>query len=147
MHDGRYKLTRNELFDLAADPAEKTDLKAAHPEVAGAMREKFEAWLADVTRGRRFEPAVVEIGRADENPVELLPSWATVSGTQLTWASPGGTPGKPEAIPGTRGATCSASSRAVNYASRPATARVSVVTERSQEMMALNRIWLEWITA
>ncbi len=216
---GRHKLTRTELFDLEADPSEKVNLAAQQPEAAASLRREFETWLAEVTRGRRFEPAAIEVGRPDENPVELHPSWAIVKGTNVTWASPGGTPSKPEALPQSGASTVNYSfagydwdtidgwrnpgdgaewkldvvvagryrvrlaygCRAAASGGRwrfevgrallegvvsatpghnifqefdagelrltkgPVTARISAVEERKEELMALNRIWLERI--
>lgn len=56
----RYKLVRPapgrfELYDLAADPAEKEDLAASLPEVARKMREDLEAWQESVLRSYRGE--------------------------------------------------------------------------------------------
>ncbi|MGH8631323.1 MAG: sulfatase-like hydrolase/transferase [Burkholderiales bacterium] len=98
----RFKLAGRELFDLEADPGEKRDLSATHPELAAEMRQEFDRWLAEVTRGRSFHPLPVEVGRSDENPVELLPSWASLRGTHVTWPSPGGTPSRPEPLPSVR---------------------------------------------
>ncbi len=48
IRSGRWKLVNNggkiELFDLDADPGEKTDQAAAKPEVAAQLRQKFEVW-------------------------------------------------------------------------------------------------------
>jgi len=48
VRSGRWKLVNNkgkiELFDLDADPGEKTDLTAAKPEVAAQLRQKFDTW-------------------------------------------------------------------------------------------------------
>lgn len=76
----RYKLVKSQLFDLEADPGETTDVAGKHPEIAAALRVEFEAWLREVTRGKTFEPVPIEIGRADENPVEIQASWARLSG-------------------------------------------------------------------
>ncbi|MBM3735040.1 MAG: arylsulfatase [Acidobacteria bacterium] len=51
IHGRRFKLVKNELFDLRADPGEKTDLAAKHPEEAAALRREFERWLKEVNRG------------------------------------------------------------------------------------------------
>jgi hypothetical protein len=72
----RYKLARRQLFDLEKDPGETTDIAAKHPEIAAALHEKFVQWFADVTKGQTFEPAPIEVGREDENPVEIQASWA-----------------------------------------------------------------------
>ena len=85
----RYKLVRDQLFDLDNDPGEAKDLASAHPEVAADLRRRFEQWLAEVTRGQTMQPVPIEVGREDENPVELQASWAQVDGTHVTWASPG----------------------------------------------------------
>ena len=98
--ESRYKLAGPLLFDLPADPGEKTDLAAAHPDIASRMRGAFTTWLDEMKRGQRLEPLPVEVGRADENPVELLPSWARLKGTHTTWNSPGGTPSNAELLPG-----------------------------------------------
>ncbi len=96
----RYKLVRNALFDLAADPSEKTDLAATHPEAARRLRSEFDRWLDGMTKGRDFTPPPIEVGRADENPVELLPSWARTSGTHETWGSPGASSAAPQPVEG-----------------------------------------------
>lgn len=56
--DNRWKLlTRDKgkswmLFDLAADPAEKEDVAAAHPDVVARMKETVEAWRASCRDSR-----------------------------------------------------------------------------------------------
>ncbi len=64
--DGKYKLVGKELFDLESDPGEKENIASKHPDIAGRHRAKFVAWLEEVTRGQRFQPAAVQVGRADE---------------------------------------------------------------------------------
>lgn len=78
IHGRRFKLVKNELFDLRADPGEKTDLAAKHPEEAAALRREFERWLKEVTAGRVFEPVAVEIGAPGDPHVDLEASWAQV---------------------------------------------------------------------
>ena len=83
----RYKLVKSQLFDLQTDPGETTDVAKQHPEIAAALKAEFETWLADVTKGKTFEPVPIEIGRPDENPVEIQASWARLSGkTTYTFA-------------------------------------------------------------
>lgn len=96
----RWKLVRDQLFDLPADGGEKTDVAAKYPREAERLRQQFETWLGEMTSGRKFEPLSVEVGRPEENPVELMPSWARLSGTHVTWPSPGGTASAPELLPG-----------------------------------------------
>jgi arylsulfatase A-like enzyme len=51
---GRHKLLhfwirdRDELYDLAADPGEATDLAPTQPELAAELRAELDAWLAEV---------------------------------------------------------------------------------------------------
>ncbi len=85
VQDGRYKLAKGELFDLESDPGEKTDIAAQHPGKVRELREVFEAWFADVTAGQDYGRVPIEVGRADENPVEI----------DLTWGEPVGKKVKP----------------------------------------------------
>lgn len=39
---------RYELYDVATDPGETKDLAAAHPEIVARMKQRYEAWFADV---------------------------------------------------------------------------------------------------
>ena len=86
--DQQWKLTRphesraDELYDLLADPGETTDQAAADPERVTLMRQRYDEWFEDVcaTRGgRTFDPVVVPIGNAHENPVVLSQNdWRTI---------------------------------------------------------------------
>ncbi len=70
----RYKLIDGSaLFDLSADPGEKEDIAAAHPEVVAALRGKYEAWFDDVSSTRGFDPQRIWVGDSRENPVTLTP--------------------------------------------------------------------------
>jgi len=68
------------LFDLESDPGERNNLAADHPEKVQALRGEFLRWYGEVTRGMNYEPVPIPVGHADENPVELQPSWARTSG-------------------------------------------------------------------
>ena len=68
------------LFDLENDPGEKKNLAADDPDKVKALRAEFLRWYGEVTRGANFEPVPIPVGHADENPVELQPSWAKTSG-------------------------------------------------------------------
>jgi arylsulfatase len=57
--DGRYKLVihepargepRRELFDLDADPAEKTDLASQHPAIAKKLHDQLHSWQSSVLK-------------------------------------------------------------------------------------------------
>ena len=69
MRDGQWKLVkagkRSELYDLATDLAEKTDLSATHPDRARQMEAAIEAWKKDVATGATKQPAPPP-GVADE---------------------------------------------------------------------------------
>jgi len=77
---GEKLLSSGELFDLAKDPGETANLAAAKPAVASALRSEFERFYADVTKGRDYKRVPIEVGRPDENPVEI----------DLTWGDPVG---------------------------------------------------------
>lgn len=78
IHEGQWKLVNGLLFDLATDPGEARDRAGEHPEKAAELRRAFLAWFSDVTAGQAYQRVPIEIGRADEDPVEL----------DLTWAEP-----------------------------------------------------------
>jgi arylsulfatase A len=73
-----------ELFDLAKDPGEKNDLATKTPETAAALRREFERFHADVTAGRDYKRVPIEVGRPDENPVEIDLTWGEPVGTKVT---------------------------------------------------------------
>jgi arylsulfatase A-like enzyme len=59
-----------ELFDLKADPGQKSDIAAQHPDVVAKMRAHYEKWWARVELGLRdYQP--ISLGAAQENPVRL----------------------------------------------------------------------------
>jgi arylsulfatase A len=87
--DGRLKLVRGrELFDLTADPGETRNIATERPADVARLRTKFQAWFDDVTKGRKFEPVPIEVGRGDENPVEIQASWARFQGTHSNQVHP-----------------------------------------------------------
>lgn len=80
-----------ELYDLAKDPAQKTNVAAQHPEIVMALRDHYEQWWRRVSpRLDTFEP--VHLGSPKENPVLLSPTeWADVfldQGIQIRRAEP-----------------------------------------------------------
>ena len=50
MQDQKKGDAKSELFDLEADPGEKTDLAAEKPEVAGALAGKLRQWQESVLK-------------------------------------------------------------------------------------------------
>jgi arylsulfatase A len=77
--------SNGELYDLAADPSEKNNLAARRADDAARLRREFEKFFADVWGSRRHSRVPIEVGRPDENPVEI----------DLTWAHPVGQKIKP----------------------------------------------------
>ncbi len=68
----RYKLVDGkELYDMIADPAEKHDIAAAHPDIVARLRAEYEAWLRDVSAPHHFAPVRNLVGTPHENPVRL----------------------------------------------------------------------------
>ena len=76
---GRWRLVGGgELYDIAADPGQASDVAAQHPEVAARMRDHYEAWWAGVDGNlETYQPLTV--GAAEENPMRLCSAdWAWV---------------------------------------------------------------------
>lgn len=85
VHDQRgYKLiSTGELFDLSRDPGEQQDIAKSHPGIARRLRADFESFFHDVTAGRHYRRVSIEVGRDDEDPVEIDLTWGTPSGKKL----------------------------------------------------------------
>jgi arylsulfatase A-like enzyme len=73
------------LFDMPADPFERNDIAAQHPEIISRLRRGYEAWFKDVSSTRGFGPVRVHIGAPQENPVQLTrQDWR---GPRAGWAT------------------------------------------------------------
>jgi arylsulfatase A len=84
IRDASYKLVNGELYDLNRDPGETTNLAPQHPALVQQLRAQFQQWFADVTGGMDYSQRVpIEVGREDENPVELDVTWATPVGRKI----------------------------------------------------------------
>jgi arylsulfatase len=59
-----------ELYDIATDPGQKTNIADKHPDIVKAMRDHYERWWAEVELIAK-EPSCVHIGSEQENPVRL----------------------------------------------------------------------------
>lgn len=76
---GRWRLVQDkELYDVQADPGQKRNVLAEHPEVVAKMRARYERWWAGVApRLNEFSP--IHIGSEWENPTMLSPcDWQDV---------------------------------------------------------------------
>ncbi|MDF7825464.1 arylsulfatase [Pontiellaceae bacterium B12227] len=58
-----------ELYDMQADPKQRTDVAAEHPEVVDELWSHYEPYWQSVVKG--MTPVRLDIGNPDENPVEL----------------------------------------------------------------------------
>ncbi len=73
-----WRLVGDELFDLARDPGQATDLAGEHPEVRTAMRNQYDAWW-DRLGGNLDSYHPITIGSDHENPTRLCScDWAYV---------------------------------------------------------------------
>jgi arylsulfatase A-like enzyme len=60
----------DELYDIASDPGQKTNIAEKQPDIVKAMRDHYERWWAEVEPIAK-EPCYVHIGSERENPVRL----------------------------------------------------------------------------
>jgi len=68
----QYKLVNGvELYDLQADPGEEHDISAEHVDIVKRLRKEYEAWFADVSATRGYEPADIVVGDPHANTVYL----------------------------------------------------------------------------
>jgi arylsulfatase A-like enzyme len=82
---------REELYDLASDPAEQHDLAAAQPALAAELRAVYDAWFADVstswaaTPDEHYQPVPIPLGSSDENPVGLTRQDWRIDNRRESW--------------------------------------------------------------
>ena len=71
-----------ELYDIAADPSQKTDVAGKHADVVKQLRAEYERWWADIS-GRFDEYCEVVLGDAKANCAELnLMDWHGPNGVR-----------------------------------------------------------------
>lgn len=79
VHHGDYKMVNGELFNLVEDPGETKNIADQHADMAAKLQKAFDAWYQDVTAGQTYERVPIEVGREDENPVEIDVEWGEVA--------------------------------------------------------------------
>jgi arylsulfatase A-like enzyme len=63
-------LKSTRLYDIENDPGETTDISQSHPDIVQRLRDEYETWFLDVSRG--ISPAVRNVvGSPHQNPVVL----------------------------------------------------------------------------
>lgn len=68
----KFKLINGkELYDLDNNPGEEKDVAETHSDIAATLRERYDAWLKDVSSSRGYSPPLIYIGTPHENPVSL----------------------------------------------------------------------------
>ena len=65
---GEKLISSGELFDLAKDPGETTDLAAANLAIASSLRQEFERFYADVTKGRTISAYRLKLAGQTRTP-------------------------------------------------------------------------------
>ncbi|QTN32295.1 arylsulfatase [Akkermansiaceae bacterium] len=73
-----------ELYDIAADPGQKKDIAAAHPEVAQRLRADYETWWASLKPA--MDHTVRYVLGGEENPMTLAShDWLMPGVEQAAW--------------------------------------------------------------
>ncbi|MEJ6728851.1 MAG: arylsulfatase [Akkermansiaceae bacterium] len=63
VRDEKWRLVEEQLFDLEADPGEKTDVAAKHPEVVAKMKAAYDVWWKESRPGMVNESANLNTGK------------------------------------------------------------------------------------
>ena len=67
----RWRLVNGqELYDIKADPGQKTDMAGEHPDVVQKLRSDYESWWTDISK-RFDEYCPIVLGSQKENPTML----------------------------------------------------------------------------
>ena len=81
----RWRLVNGkELYDIPADPGQKTNVADKHPEVVARLRKAYEAWWTDVSQ-RFGEYVPIVLGSPKENPTKLTAHDWHGPGANGTW--------------------------------------------------------------
>lgn len=77
----RYNLINGaELYDVLADPGEKQDVAAEHPDVVAKLKQAYESWFKVAADQCGFRRPVIPAGFFEENPVTLPAPQAYLKG-------------------------------------------------------------------
>lgn len=60
-----------ELYDIEADPGERTNLAETHPAEVERLKRGYEQWFQMVSESRGYDPPRIYVGTEQENPVIL----------------------------------------------------------------------------
>ncbi len=68
----RWRLVNGEeLYDITADPGQKTDISNKHPKMVKALRNHYEKWWKDVSAESHHRYSWIVLGSEKENPAKL----------------------------------------------------------------------------
>lgn len=83
--NGRWRLIDGkELYDIKADPGQKTDIASAHPDVVQKLKDDYESWWASL--GPAMKQTVRYALGGDENPMTLSShDWLMSGGVDAIW--------------------------------------------------------------
>lgn len=71
---GKWRLVKDdELYDLASDPGQETDVSAQNPKVVMAMRDFYDLWKEE-TLPDYNKPRYIHVGNSAQNPIILYSS-------------------------------------------------------------------------
>jgi len=78
-----------ELYDVAAEPGEQTDVASEHPEAVERLRKAYKEWFAGVSDDRPHKRLPIPVGYPQENPVTLPAPQARLEGAVEFATGPG----------------------------------------------------------
>ncbi len=79
-----YKLNMaGELYHLPSDPGESRNIAGENPEVVQDLQSQMSRWFSDVTNKQDYARVAIQIGRDDENPVEIDLTWGVPLGQKV----------------------------------------------------------------
>lgn len=78
-----------ELYDIQADPGEKIDVAAQHPETVKQLRAAYDAWFKVAADQCGFQRMPIPVGHPQEDPVELAAPQSYFTGSIRFHNQPG----------------------------------------------------------